>query len=138
MVGITYTEITLLNAGDVGNAKRGIIKASAIRKTSVRALVDTGAATLVINEAMRQKLGLGIESVGDVTLADGGTEECQFTEPVKVCWKNRSTSCEAMVMVHGDEVLLGAIPMEAMDLTVNPARQEVTGAHGDRVLLLAK
>jgi clan AA aspartic protease len=137
-VGITHAEITLKNARDVGNARYGLIKGSEVREMTVRALVDTGAGTLVINETVQKELGLAIESTGRLTLADGTTEECQLTEPVKVCWKNRSTSCEAIVMVNGDEVLLGAIPMEAMDLVVNPAKQEVIGAHGDTVVLLAK
>ena len=36
------------------------------------------------------------------------------------------------------EVLLGAIPMEALDLIVNPRRQEVAGAHGNVKVFKAK
>ncbi|MDR1231782.1 MAG: hypothetical protein LBK61_10320, partial [Spirochaetaceae bacterium] len=60
------------------------------------------------------------------------------TEPVKVHWKNRRAVCEAVVLPDTDEVLLGAIPMEAMDLIVHPAKEEVTGAHGSRIVHLAK
>jgi hypothetical protein len=40
------------------------------------------------------------------------------------------------VLPGAEEVLLGAIPLEDMDLIVNPARQELTGAHGDEVVCL--
>jgi hypothetical protein len=36
------------------------------------------------------------------------------------------------LVVSGDgKILLGAIPLEDMDLMVDPVRQELTGAHGD-------
>jgi len=34
--------------------------------------------------------------------------------------------CYVGALVLGDEVLLGVVPMEDMDLVLNPARQEVT------------
>jgi predicted aspartyl protease len=51
---------------------------------------------------------------------------------VEVRWKDRKTSCEAVVLPGEPEVLLGAYPLEGLDLTVNPKRQEVVGAHGDK------
>jgi hypothetical protein len=71
-------------------------------------------------------------------LADGSSQAFGVTESVKVQWKNRAASCEAVVMPDADTVLLGAIPMEAMDLMVHPAKEEVVGAHGSRVVYLAK
>jgi hypothetical protein len=57
---------------------------------------------------------------------------------VEVHWKNRSTSCEAIVLPNSDEVLLGAIPLEGMDLMVNPVEQVLVGVHGDEPLCLVK
>jgi hypothetical protein len=34
--------------------------------------------------------------------------------------------------------LLGALPLEGMDLTVNPKRNEVVGAHGEEVRIVVK
>jgi clan AA aspartic protease len=137
-MSITYTEITLKNPIDVSNARHGLIKESEVRQTTVRAMVDTGSSDMVINEAIRQKLGLDIESSTEVELANDVIEVCQVTEPLRVYWKNRTTACSAVVMPGEAEVLLGALPMEAMDLTVNPKRQEVIGAHGDRVKYMVK
>ena len=51
-MGLVHTEITLKNAWDIHKAKEGAIQDHEIRQTTVNALVDTGAWTLVINEAV--------------------------------------------------------------------------------------
>jgi len=130
-MGMVHAEITLKNAIDMGNARRGMIKDSEIRQTTVTAVVDTGAGTLVINEAIRQELGLEIQGKRRATLADGVAHDYEVTEPVSVHWKDRDSSCKAYVVPNANNVLLGAIPMEDMDLIVNPKKQEVVGAHGD-------
>jgi hypothetical protein len=55
---------------------------------------------------------------------------------LEIRWKNRRAVCEALVLPDADKVLLGAIPLEAMDLTINPKKQEVVGIHGDEVLMI--
>jgi clan AA aspartic protease len=137
-MGIVRTKITLKNAGDVINVDRGIIQEQAIRQTTVNAMVDTGAITLVIDEATYKKLGLTTKASRWTTLADGSKQACKLTEPVEVHWQNRSTSCEAIVLPNSDEVLLGAIPLEGMDLMVNPVEQVLVGVHGDEPLCLVK
>ena len=110
----------------------------------VNAVVDTGARTgqprltLVINEAIREKLGLRVEENNETAVAGGGTVPNQITEWVGIYWKNRRAACEAVVLPGEEEVLLGALPLETMDLTVNPRTQEVIGAHGDRVRSVGK
>jgi clan AA aspartic protease len=129
-----YTEITLRNAIDAANAETGIIKQQEVRQTTVQALVDTGSWTLVINEATREKLGLRITRTDSGTPADGTRGDYAMAGPLEVLWKDRGTICEALVLPQADEILLGAIPLEAMDLTVNPRKEEVVGAHGDQPL----
>ena len=53
--------------------------------------------------------------------------------PVDIYWKNRSSSQRAVVIPGAEDVLLGAIPLEDMDLMVNPVNQELVGIHGDIV-----
>jgi clan AA aspartic protease len=133
-MGLTRTEITLKNGVDVIDAQRGYINKNQIRQMTVSALVDTGAGTLVITEALRQKLGLEVKGLHRATLTNGSKEMCKVTEPVEIQWRNRDTSCRALVVPDDGEVLLGAIPLEDMDLVVDPVRQELVGAHGDEVL----
>ena len=130
-MGTVYAEITLKNSGDVINVRRGFMKKQEIRQTTVKALVDTGAATLVINENVRQELGLEIEGEKKVTLANATSEICKIAEPVEVHWKNRKMTCQPWVFSGKGTVLLGAIPLENMDLAVDMQRQELVGAHGD-------
>ncbi|GHV73262.1 hypothetical protein AGMMS49940_05640 [Spirochaetia bacterium] len=131
-MGTVYDEITLKNAGDVINEKRGLIKESEVRKTTIRVVADTGADTLIINEAVRAALGLQIWGLAQAWLADGMNHGCQLTEPVEVHWKNRSMTCQPWLIATAQEVLLGAIPLEDMDITVDCNRYCLVGVHGDQ------
>jgi clan AA aspartic protease len=137
-MGTVNAEITLKNAFDVGKAREGLIPEQQVHITAVTALVDTGAGTLVINEETRQKLGLVIIGSQRATLADGASETYQVTEPVDIHWKDRSTTCRAIVIPGADNILLGAIPLEDMDLIVDPRRRQLVGAHGNEVVSLIK
>ena len=133
-MGIIRTAITLKNAIDVHNAQVGIIKDQEIRQTNIEALVDTGAWTMVINEAMQKELGLSVTRTDTGTLADGTQSKYNIVGPLVVAWKDRTAICEALVLPDAEEALLGAIPLEAMDLTINPRKEELVGAHGDQVV----
>ena len=135
-MGIVYTDIILKNSQDVGRAEDGLIKQSEIRQVAVRAMVDTGAGTLVINEEVCAQLGLKIKGLRRASFANDAKEVCKVTEPVEIQWENRYTAVPALVASTSGTVLLGAIPLEDMDLIVDPARQALAGAHGDDVVCL--
>jgi clan AA aspartic protease len=137
-MGTVYAEIILKNAADMSAVQRGYMAETAVRKCTVRALVDTGAGTLVINEAARQQLGLELKGLRGAYLADGVRQVCRVTEPVEIHWKDRDTTCPALLLPGAEEVLLGAIPLEDMDLIIDPAARELKGAHGDEVVCLIK
>ena len=130
-MGTVYTEITLINAGDQIKTTEGQMKEEDARSVTVKAIADTGAMYMVINEETCQKLGLGIWGERSALIANGQRVKCKETEPVVVRWKNRQTACPAVVMPDAKVILFGAIPMEGMDLMVNPVTQEVVGTHGD-------
>ena len=133
-MGTVHAEITLKNVEDSFKARDGLIKDQEIRQTTVTAIVDTGAATLVINEDQRLQLGLGIRGECHARLANNFRETVRIADPVRVCWKNRDMVCEPWVVAGSPKVLLGAIPLENMDLIVDPTKQELTGAHGDEIV----
>ena len=132
-MGIVYTEITLKNAWDDKKVQDGLIKAEAVRAVTVQALVDTGAMSLCITEELCRKLGLAIREERFVQVANGHRVKCKVTEPVEIYWKNRYSALSAVVVPGAPRVLLGAIPLEDLDLMVNPVTQEVVGIHGDEV-----
>jgi clan AA aspartic protease len=131
-MGEVVETITLVNAWDAGNARRGLIKEAEVRQVTVDAVVDTGAGPLVITEAMRQRLGLDIERDESVFLAGKVPQKCTIAEAVDIRWKDRYTMGRPLVLPNGDETLLGVIPLEDMDLRVNPVDRCLEGAHGDR------
>jgi len=137
-MGQVYADLTLRNAADVTNAESGLINDSEVRETAVRALVDTGAMTIVITEEIRERLGLKVKGLKRVTMANDSKDMAKVTEPVDIKWKDRETSCRALVINGWGDVLLGLIPLEDMDLAVDPVRQELAGAHGDEIVTLVK
>ena len=136
-MGTVHAEITLKNMFNVMKAQSGLISEQDVESITVTAVVDTGAASLVINEEQCKKLGLGIQRERSARVADGRRVVCKVTNPVEIHWKNRRTSCEAMVIPGAETVLLGAIALEGMDLMVNPVDLELIGAHGDTEEYLA-
>jgi len=84
----------------------------------VLALADSGALHLCIPEHVRIQLKLEEIDRKEVTLADGSKQLVPYVGPVELRFKNRVGFTGALVM--GDQVLLGAIPMEDMDLVVIP------------------
>jgi len=136
-MGTVYAEITLKNVFDEKKCEEKLIGEHEVRSVNVNAVVDTGAASLVINEELCQKLGLDIEIERNARVADGRRVVCKVTDPVRIIWKNRRTSCEAMVIPGAESVLLGAIALEGMDLMVNPADRELVGVHGETEEYLA-
>ena len=77
------------------------------------------AAILCLPEEVRLQLQLEESSKKEVTTADGKRCLCPYVGPVRVQFENRE--CYVGAVVLGDEVLLGAVPMEDMDLVVVPS-----------------
>ena len=135
----TFNEtITLTNVVDLGAASRGFMPESQVRSLTVDACVDTGSWFLVLNEKTRAALGLELTGEASVTLADGSTGEFPLTEPVEFCWKDRKQVMGAMVIPEADEVLFGALCMEALDLMADPVDECLKGRHGDKALYKVK
>ena len=84
----------------------------------VDALADTGALHLCIPEQVCVRLQLEAIAEKEVTLADGSVRQVPYVGPIEIRFKNRVGFAGALVM--GDQVLIGAIPMEDMDLVVVP------------------
>lgn len=111
-MGLTYADIELTNPRSPG---LGILKVSA--------LADTGAMMLSLPARVAQKLQLETAEHRRVILADGRRETVPYVGPIQVRFASRSCFVGAFVM--GDEVVLGAVPMEDMDLLVSPFTREV-------------
>ncbi|HEY5140182.1 MAG TPA: clan AA aspartic protease [Methylococcales bacterium] len=89
-----------------------------------RALVDSGALHLCIPQHLALQLRLKTLEDREVTLADGSKQLIPYAGPIQVKFQNRNAFVGAMII--GDEVLLGAIPMEDMDVVIHPATRELS------------
>ena len=89
----------------------------------VSALADTGAVHLCIPEHIALQLQLRELEKREVVLADGHRRSVPCMGPVELRFRNRR--CFTGAMVLGNEVLLGAIPMEDMDLVLQPQLQQI-------------
>jgi len=93
----------------------------------VRALADTGALMLCIPRPIAAQLRLERVDTRPARLADGTLAEVDYVGPIEVWFDSRS--CFVGALVTGDEVLLGAVPMEDMDLVIDPRLGRVKGRH---------
>ena len=133
-MGEVNVEITIRNGADMVLASNGHIIEQNIRSATVTAVVDTGAMSLVIGDELRSKLGLAIVESRTVSLAGGSKAYCNVAEPVQIRWKNRVSVIRPWVLPDEKEVLLGVIPLEEMDVMVDPVNNTLVGIHGDEII----
>ena len=111
-MGLTFAKLTLENA-----------RMPEVQGIEVDALADTGSNFLCIPPHIQSQLQLEEIEQRDVILADGKARSVPYVGPVKLRFKNRTGFFGAIVI--GDQVLLGAVPMEDMDLVVIPSTRRV-------------
>jgi clan AA aspartic protease len=112
-MGHIFTNITLSNPRN-----------PELKSIEVNALADTGALMLCIPQHLAIQLELETQSTREVTVADGRSMKVPYVGPLQVKFEDRS--CFVGALVLGDEVLLGAVPMEDMDLVLSPSLQKIT------------
>ncbi|MBM2814917.1 MAG: hypothetical protein HW421_1679 [Ignavibacteria bacterium] len=124
-MGSVYADIDIYSWGDIFLQQSGYLKEEQIRKVKVNALVDSGSYMLAINEDIKKKLGLQTIHRQTMELANGSKEDVDIVGPVDVRFENRRCSCDAVVLSGNNEVLLGAIPMEDLDVVIDPKQQKL-------------
>ena len=111
-MGFIYSKIILSNP-----------RKPELKQIEVNALVDSRALHLCLPTHIALQLGLDELYKREVTVANGNREIVPYMGPVEVKFENRG--CYTGALVLGDEVLLGAVPMEDMDVILNPAKRTV-------------
>jgi clan AA aspartic protease len=106
-MGLTKAKLTLTNP-----------RRPELQALEVEALADSAAVHLCIPPHVQLQLGLEESTKKEATFADGSKKLVPYVGPVELRFKNRVGFVGALVL--GDEVLLGAIPMEDMDLIIIP------------------
>ncbi len=106
-MGLVYSEIKLSNP-----------VRKELQPITVKCLADSGSTYLVVPEHIATQLQLTILETREATTADGSSHTVPYAGPVRITFENRNCFVGALIM--GNEVLLGAVPMEDMDLVVLP------------------
>lgn len=126
-MGISYADLRLCNLFNR-------------QQVEIRAPVDTGATFMCVTEEVALQLGFDTEETSRqvVTLADGHQRKVPKIAPIEIHFGNRSYVTEALVL--GNECLMGVLPLEAMDLLVDPRSQQliVNPLHPNYPVALAK
>ncbi|MBI5489784.1 MAG: retroviral-like aspartic protease family protein [Deltaproteobacteria bacterium] len=125
-MGRVMTKIKLTNFVDLENARRGLLPPDQVRSEELEALVDTGATMLVLPADVVQRLGVPEIGRRDVRYANGQVARVPWVGALLAEILGRQTICEALVEAKGTTPLLGQIPLEAIDLVVDPKSKEVT------------
>jgi clan AA aspartic protease len=123
MMGSVRVKIKLKNAIDEALVSRGLLAPGLLRECETEGLVDTGAVSLVIPPQIVEKLGLRIRGQRVAQYANGSEETIGVTEPIIVECQERETVVEALVV--GNEVLIGQVVLEQIDLLVDCRNQRL-------------
>ncbi|MGF1677268.1 MAG: clan AA aspartic protease [Rivularia sp. (in: cyanobacteria)] len=123
MMGAVRVKVQLKNAIDEELINRGLLAPNLLRQVEITGLVDTGAIGLVIPQAVVEELGLRIRGQRIAQYANRSEESIAFTGPVIVTWEGRETLDEALVV--GNEVLIGQVILEKLDLLVDCKNQRL-------------
>ncbi|NCX96183.1 MAG: clan AA aspartic protease [Chitinophagia bacterium] len=139
-MGYVYADVELLNGDDLALERRYLLGSDEVHRMNVNILVDTGSLMLAINENIKEILQLQVVETRNIQLADSSIHNYEVVVPVEVRFKNRRFIGNAIVLPGDSEPLLGAIPLEDMDVMIHPARQEliVNPEHPDRAFLKVK
>lgn len=139
-MGFVRASIELINASDISNFEGGFIPESSIRKMHITALVDSGSVMMAINETVKEQLGLKVRDRRKIELADGTVRELEVVGPIEVRFENRMSTVNAMVLPGNQEPLLGAIPMEEMDVLIHPNKERliVNPEHPNKAQMVMK
>jgi clan AA aspartic protease len=119
-MGIVMNVVKLTNDIDLDRWRTRTLKRHKVRTVTVPGLVDTGATGLIVPADVIAPLGLSVLGHHRVRLADGTLRRVARVGPVRLEILGRDMVIDALVMPRGKRVLIGQIPLEMLDLVVEP------------------
>lgn len=119
-MGKTMEKIKLTNSYDENRVESGEWKPEQVRSLEIEALVDTGATMLILPADVVARLGLKEQGRRTVVYADGHEDEIPWIGGVRLTLLGREMIASALVVPAGTTALIGQIPLEELDLIVDP------------------
>ena len=138
-MGRVTTEATIENLEDLWAVKRGLLPADQARRITVpNALADTGATMLSLPTRLIRQLGLARFTKKRITTSLG-VGEADVYETVRLTIQDRSCPMDVMEVPDSDPVLIGQLPLEALDFLPDPGSGKLIGnpAHGGEHIIEA-
>jgi predicted aspartyl protease len=136
-MGRVRTEVLVENMKDLWSAESGHRPPEQVRRINVKdALVDTGATTLALPTRLIQQLGLNKVTEKRVT-SSKGSHLVNIYDAVRVTILDRFCTVDVMEVPDDVPVRVGQIPLEMLDLVVDPQGGRLIGnpAHGGEHVL---
>ena len=136
-MGRVTTRITVENLKDLWDFERGMLPAEQVRRIEImEALVDTGSTMFALPKRYIETLGLKkVRDRNVVTTA--GVRNAAVFDAVRLTIMGRDCTVEVMEVPDIAPALVGQIPLEILDLVVNPMAGTLTGnpEHGGEHVL---
>ena len=136
-MGRTTVKIKVENIGDIELLERGYIDESKVRSLEIEALVDTGAGMLCLTPELIEKLGLRLLKEINVDTAIGVIKRKVYKN-ARLTILDRNCPIDVVeINSSKHQALVGYIPLEALDLVIDPKAQKVTTNpehHGEMII----
>jgi len=127
-MGQVHVRVVLTNHREAVMARLGQLDTSRVHRYETEALIDTGAVRSTIPAAVAERLGLFRLRKTDAKYADGRVEEVDMTEAATVEILGRETEMNPMIL--GEQILLGVMVLEGLDLMVDCNRNRLVPYQG--------
>jgi len=136
-MGKVMEKIRLTNSYDEDKVSSGYWQPEQVRSLEIEALVDTGATMLMLPADVVERLGLKEKGRRKVRYANGKEDEVPWVGGVRLTLLGRDMIASALVEPAGTTALIGQIPLEELDLRVDPKSRslKVNPASPDAPLL---
>jgi predicted aspartyl protease len=118
-------DLEVANGDDLALARRGALPPDQIRRVTLKGIVDTGAARLVLPAWVVEKLDLPDAGTTRVRYADHRRAERRVVQQAQVYLLGRTDSFQAIVEPDRDDALVGALVLETFDLLVDPFQEKI-------------
>jgi predicted aspartyl protease len=136
-VGRVRTRVRVENLEDLFAARNGTIGDGQVRRIEIMdALVDTGSTMFSLPTRYIGQLGLK-KSRERTVRATNGIRTASIYDAVRLTIMGRDCTVDVMEVPDNVPALVGQIPLEVLDLVVNPLAGTLTGnpAHGGEHVL---
>jgi predicted aspartyl protease len=124
-VGRFSVDLEVANNDDLALMYRGLLQPDRVRRETIQGIVDSGAAMLVLPQAVVKRLGLRLGNTVQVRYADGRRAQRREAKGVFLKVLGRDDTFTAIIEPRRRNALIGAIVLEALDLLVDSRTQRL-------------